>query len=441
MSSFPLRVRCKCVCKRTQKTSTSISMTITREYRIAGLMAVSAMFTLAGYEFIRSSSTVLFKSAWGADRLPLVMAAMPLVVLAGVALYGWILNRLGPRRTLLVTSLGSSLMILACYLVLLTGSKAITPVLFLFKEFYIVLLIEQYWSYINSSLKPQTARKVNGPITGIAGTGAAIGGTLVGLGAESLGTETLVLLAALALLPGTLVSDLAYRLHGEPAAPAIADGEKSGKRTTLGLGLFKHNPVLLALLSVVLVTQVVAAVLDLKFQGLLSAAYVGEQDRETAFQGWFWGTLNSVVLVLQFVIAPLLLSFFALRWVHLLMPLVHLAAVIAAIMAPSIFTVGLAFFLFKAFDYSVFRAAKEVLYVPLGFEERYRAKEVIDVFGYRTGKGASSAIIVVAQKAGLMMTQYYLAIALVMVLIWLSLVFPLTRKREAGPPSPPPHIA
>ena len=439
------------------------------------MMAVSASFTLAGYEFIRSSSTVLFKSDWGADRLPFVMAAMPVVVLVGVAAYGWILNQLGPRRTLLVTSLGSSLMIFACYLALLADSKAITPVLFLFKEFYIVLLIEQYWSYINSSLQQQTARKVNGPITGIAGIGAALGGTLVGLSAETLGTETLVLLAALALLPGTLVSDLAYRFHGEPAVPngeagpgkppvyyaeagqtLIKEAGKhdaeagqalineagkhdaetvpeqrvhgSGKRPTLGLGLFRNNPVLLSLLSLVLVTQVVAAVLDLKFQSLLSLEYAGEQDRETAFQGWFWGTLNSVVLLLQFVLAPLLLSFLALRWVHLLMPLVHLAAIAAAIMAPSVFTVGLAFFLFKAFDYSIFRAAKEVLYVPLGFEERYRAKEVIDVFGYRTGKGASSVAIVIAQKAGLVMTNYYLAIAMVMAMIWLALIFPLTRR-------------
>jgi predicted MFS family arabinose efflux permease len=141
------------------------------EYRVAAMMATAALFTLAGYEFIRSASTVLFKSAYGAENLPLVMAAMPVVVFCGVALYGWILSHLGPRRTLLVTSLGSAIVIVCCYLVLLTGSKEITPVLFLFKELYIVLLIEQYWSYINSSISSYTAKKINGPITGIAGIG------------------------------------------------------------------------------------------------------------------------------------------------------------------------------------------------------------------------------------------------------------------------------
>jgi len=43
----------------------------------------------------------------------------------------------------------------------------------------------------------------------------------------------------------------------------------------------------------------------------------------------------------------------------------------------------------KPIDYSLFRAAKKILYIPFSFDVRYRAKEVIDVFGYRFGKGAS----------------------------------------------------
>lgn len=388
------------------------------------MMAVSALFTLAGYEFIRSAATVLFKTAYGAENLPLVMAAMPVVVFAGVALYGWILSQLGPRRTLLVTTLGSAMAILCCYLLVLTGSKLITPVLFLIKEFYIVLLIEQYWSYINSSLKPETARKVNGPITGIAGLGGAIGGSLVAISAESLGTETMILLAAVALLPAALMSNITYAIHGEPQAPAA---EKGDKRHHMGWQLFRNNPTLSCLLAIVLSTQVIAAVLDFKFQGLLSVEFAGSPDKETAFQGRFWGILNTSVLALQFIIAPLLLSFVAIRRVHMMLPLIHMIAIALALFEPGLLTVGLAFFLFKGFDYSIFRAAKELLYIPLGFDERYRAKEIIDVFAYRSGKGGSSVAIVILQKAGVLMSNYYLAIGFVMTTLWLALVFPLTR--------------
>ena len=185
-------------------------------------MALAALFTLAGYEFIRSASTVLFKSAYGAENLPLVMAAMPVVVFLGVALYGRILSALGPRRTLLVTSLGSGLLIFTCYLLVVSGSKVVTPFLYLIKELYIVLLIEQYWSYINSSLAPDTAKKLNGPITGIAGFGGALGGTLVGMTAGEWGTEAMLLFASVSVIPAALVSNLTYRLHGEPDVPTIA---------------------------------------------------------------------------------------------------------------------------------------------------------------------------------------------------------------------------
>ena len=270
-------------------------MKVAKEYQVGALMACAAFFTLAGYEFIRSPATVLFKNAYGAENLPLVMAAMPLVVFAGVALYGWILSQLGPRRTLLVTSLGSGLLICACYLAVLSGSKIITPILFLTKEFYIVLLIEQYWSYINSSVSSDTAKKINGPITGIAGLGAFAGAKLVGLAAEPLGTESMLLLAALLLIPAAMVSEFTYRKHGEPAVPEPEygkHGETDHKKHYMGWQLFRENPTLASLLAVVLATQVIAAVLDFKFQGLLSTVFAGATDAETAFQGKFWGNVQ-----------------------------------------------------------------------------------------------------------------------------------------------------
>ena len=390
-------------------------------------MAAAAFFTLVGYEFIRSPATVLFKNTWGAENLPLVMSAMPVVVFGGVALYGWILSHLGPRRTLLVTSLGSSFFIVACYLGLLTGSKMVTPILFLVKELYIVLLIEQYWSYINSSLTTATAKKVNGPITGIAGIGGVVGGSVGSLIVGPLGTEAMVLAAALMLIPAAMVSNLTYRLHGEPEAPDTSDESVSHH---MGWQMFRSNPTLVCLLAIVLSTQVIAAVLDFKFNELLSVEFAGATDMETAFQLRFWGFLNLASIGLQFVIAPLLLSFIALRLVHLMLPLIHFTAIIFAIIEPSVFSVGLAFFLFKAFDYSIFRAAKEILYIPLEFDARYRAKEVIDVFGYRTGKGGSSVLITLAQRAGVIMGNYYLYIAFFMAAIWLTLIFPLTRQKS-----------
>ena len=405
---------------------------------LVGLMAGAAFFTLVGYELMRSSATVLFKSAYGADSLPIVMAAMPVVMLAGVWGYGQLLSRWGPRITLQMTIMGSSLLMIMGYGVLRLDVLWITPMLFLLKEFYVVLLIEQYWSYINSKLDSASAKKFNGPITGIAGLGSVLGAEMVARLAQPLGTEQLVVLSAIVLLPAALFCHLAFKRFGDPKGHD-EPSEQEGAGFSRGVGWYfvQQNPRLIALLAIVVSSQVVAAVLDFKFQFLLSDAFVGQQDAETAFQGEFWRNLNATAVAAQFVLTPLLLTLIALRWVHLIMPLVQCGAIVWALLNPSIWSVGLAFFLFKVFDYSLFRGAKELVYLPLGFQARYRAKEFIDVFGYRTSKGGTALAIASLQKIGLAMHQYYLWIGLIFAGIWLYMVIPLTRNETNSPDEKP----
>ena len=395
----------------------------------AGLMASAAFFTLLGYELMRSSATVLFKAAYGAERLPWVMACMPVVVLLGVWGYGQLLSRFGPRLTLQICSYASATLMVLGFALLKLEMIWVTPLLFLLKEFYVVLLIEQYWSYINSELDASSAKKLNGPITGIAGTGGVIGGILVAQLAIPLGTHALVLLAALVLLPSAWIANYAYRRFGEPALTTDEPPKSLGEG--IGWESVQRNPKLLSLLFIVIASQVTAAVLDFKFQLILSDAFVGRIDEETAFQGQFWFVLNLVTVLVQFVVTPFLLTWVALRWVHLMMPALHCCTIAWAVIEPTLFSVGLAFFLFKVLDYSVFRGAKELVYLPLGFDARYRAKEFIDVFGYRTSKGGSSLVVTVLQNLGVLMSSYYLFIALALAGLWSFLVFPLTRPEKA----------
>ena len=396
---------------------------------LVALMASAAFFTLLGYELMRSSATVLFKNAYGAENLPLVMAAMPIVMLIGVWGYGHLLSRWGPQATLQITIWGSVVLMVLGYVGLLWGMLWVTALLFLLKEFYVVLLIEQYWSYINSKLDQGAAKKFNGPITGVAGLGSVLGAELVARLAQPLGTEQLILVSAAVLPPAAVLCYAAFARFGNPEDVESMDREEE-KSFSRGVGwhFVRQNPRLIALLVIVVASQVIAAVLDFKFQFLLSESFVGRPDAETAFQGEFWRNLNATAVIAQFVLTPLLLTFIALRWVHLLMPMIQACAIVWALIDPSIWSVGLAFFLFKVFDYSLFRGAKELVYLPLDFQARYRAKEFIDVFGYRTSKGGTALVIASLQKMGYVMHQYYLWIGLCFVGLWLMMVAPLTRS-------------
>ncbi len=405
-------------------------------------IALAAAFLLCGYEFVRSVSNSLYIGAYGADRLPLIMALMPLGVLLSLYVYGLLLSRFGPARALFFTSGLSAAVLLACYwgvlphAVLVAGKEVMRPrwapaagILYILREAYIVVVLEQYWSLINSTLSPALAKRFNGPITGIASLGSIVGAGAVGRFAVSAGSETFLLFAAASLLPAAICSWLAYRWAGEPRP---APEEAGGRQGHLALGLFRRSPYLLLFAALIAITQVLSTALDLRFSGLAEEAFPVKDER-TAYFGHFWFTLNIAASVLQFVVAPALLHLAPLRLIHTAIPCVHLATGLALLLHPSLRTGAAALFAFKALDYSLFRSGKEIFYIPLSFDARYRAKEVIDAFVYRFSKGGLGLLLEVSRRAwGAVPGHWYPVFALVAAGLWLPVVWRLTGDAKAG---------
>jgi AAA family ATP:ADP antiporter len=400
---------------------------------LAMLIASAAAFTLGGYEFIRTPTNTLYKLEYGKANLPMVMAFLPLSVMAILYVYARILSWLGARKTLLVTSLGAAAVIALGQVAYDAGIKPAIVVLYLFSSAYVVLLIEQYWSYLNSVLKDSEAMRLNGPICGVASLGA-IAADAVGHGVTStLGTSTMMLLAAACTLPAAFVSDWAYRRSGEPRDQTIGHARRGGH---LALGEFKSRPVLVLLLAIVLATQVIAAVLALAFQGELQD-FLPDPDQQSTYSFKIYGLINLIAAGLQFVVAPLLLRWVRPGIIHVAMPLLQLFMVAAYLNDPGLTSIAAAYVAFKCIDYSVFRAAKEILYIPLPFDARYRAKEVIDVFGYRFSKGVTAGVITIVQNAGILFSEVmYAAVAGGAYLIWAGLAAPLGKLYKSAKTAP-----
>jgi AAA family ATP:ADP antiporter len=395
----------------------------------AAWIGVAAAFQLCGYEFIRSTSNTLFKEAYGAVNLPVVMAASLPTLLAALYVYGRVLTWLGPRRTLLATSAASALAMLLCYAAITGGSAPARRALYIIREVYVVLLIEQYWSLINSTLTDASARKFNGPICGLGSLGAILGAIGVGQWSAEFGTPAMILLAAASVVPAAYCSDVACRLAGEPKPAPDAEGRTSFG-DALGLKELFANRLLLGLFLIIVATQVVSAVFDLAFQGALQEA-LPNRDQQNAWSGNFYAMLNGASAFGQFVLAPLVLAWVPLRAVHLVIPAVHCLTGILVWRAPTMACTAGAYLLFKALDYSVFRAAKELLYLPLNFDARYRAKELIDVFGYRFGKGASSFTLAGLSNGGLTLGAATFGLCGAGAAgVWLLLVAVVMRRRE-----------
>lgn len=406
---------------------------------LALLVAAAAGCVLCGYEMLRTTANTLFVAAYGKRSLPWIVALIPIGVSPVIYGYGRLLSWLGPRRTLHVTTALAVLTMGLCYVAIQAGIKPVRGVLYVFKESYVVLLIEQYWSYIDSKLTKQSAKRLNGPICGIASIGAVLGGWLLSLLSARWGTLTMVPLAGVLTLPAILLTESAFARCGEPRRSSKQKGTISQEHGPdhLGLQLFRKNRMLVLLICLISSAQLVGGVLELSFKGMLQD-YIPDVDAQNAFSGRFFAWTNGLAMVGQFILAPVLLSLVERRYIHLAIPIVHTLCCAYLFVAPSLFRAGLALMAFKVLDYSLFRAAKELLYVPLSFDVRYRAKEIIDVFGYRASKAVTSLGITLLQYAGVTFTaSLYALIGMAGAGAWLGLVWPISRydRERAEEPS------
>ena len=91
-------------------------------------------------------------------------------------------------------------------------------------------------------------------------------------------------------------------------------------------------------------------------------------------------------------------------------------------LVPLFLTMAIAKVTSKSLDYSVFRASKELLYLPLGYKEKTQGKAVVDIMTYRVAKGLASLLVLTFTTMGwAYLVPYFtpLMIGVWFVLAWL----------------------
>jgi AAA family ATP:ADP antiporter len=171
--------------------------------------------------------------------------------------------------------------------------------------------------------------------------------------------------------------------------------------------------------------------LFLNYQTVLQAA-IPQADSQTKWAVEFEAVMNLLAAFMQFIAAPLLLRFLPIALILVAMPVVQVTAAAISFAHPSLRSAAAAYVIFKMFDYSLFKAAKETLYIPLSYDARYRAKEVIDVLGYRAAKGATSAVLAIFERLGAVITRAYGPVAIAAAAVWAMAAIIVARRRQIG---------
>lgn len=389
-------------------------------------IGLASAFLIGGYECIRSASNTIFKEAYGIDNFPLMIGLSPIFTMVVLLGYGKLLDLFGARKTLVISSFCAGTAILLCCVGVQNNIRIASALLFLTRESYPVVIVGQYWSYFNSVMKPAQAKSLSGILLAISTCGGILGAVFVSEYAVALGSITCAFIGGIACFPAGIISNVAYSIHNLPSLLKKAERKHVD---IIGLKLFGENRMLLMVLFIVLASQFYSAFTELNFQRQITATYA-DNDQQTAASALFFAWVNGTSVFLQVIVSPFLLKRISLLAVHRAIPIVHGIIILIAMLHPNLWTAGAALLVFKSVDYSIFRSAKEILYMPFSFDVRFRAKQIIDSFGYRSGKGLASLMVSFVEKALWFGPVNYLVLSLITVITWAIVVWPTVSIME-----------
>ena len=420
-------------------------------------LSLIAALILLSYSFARGPSESLFLKFHDQSLLPGLWIEMGLASIALVAIYNRLLNYFSLYRLFHASFMTTGVM----FAILLSGifpisEQTITifgqvfpigPVTFIriWCDLYIVLLVETFWSVSNLHFSLKSATLIYG-FLGIAGSlGSMLGNTLTGIYAETLGTETLIgltipcaVLMSLCLIPLRKTFNTGHHITNNDLetdativkTPISTENENTEEGTKKkasfieGLRVVGQSRYLPLILLLVLSSQVAVTLIDYQYQGLLQTLFTDVNER-SAVHAWVYLSIDIGSMIMQ-LLTGITLTILGVGATLSIIPLILILLCIVPIFTPVFFMIAMGKSASKFMTYSIFKSAKEILYLPLSYEEQTQGKAVIDIMIYRQAKLLTSLILIVlsAQKissemAGwftILVTSVWLAIS---ILLWL----------------------
>jgi AAA family ATP:ADP antiporter len=394
-----------------------------------GIAAV-AFVMLFGYELARSSVESLFLERHGSDALPWAWVAVACATLGVVWVYSSFAVRVPLLRLFAVAIGGSAGTLVAAIAYHRAGLPGSLYVLYVWKDVHVVVLLEMLWTFANLVFRVRTARwsyggfLVAGSLGGLTGglavgalsarygTEAVLGAPLVPLTLLGVGTICAPFLLRRAVLPSTVLPRTVLPRTEGPglAAPPARDQVRASRETSrsetssseavlgrLAPGLrgavetFRASPYLPWMLALVVIVQVVITVIDYQYNHALELAYPVTDER-TQVMGWVYASINVGAILLQ-AASGFILRFAGVPAVLLAVPVLLAAGLSLFVATPRFALAAVVKISSKVLDYSLFKSAKEILYIPLGYAEKTRGKAAIDMLGYRVAKGGASVLL------------------------------------------------
>ncbi len=361
------------------------------------LLLSSAYFfcLMLGYYLLRPLREAM-GIARGADKLPWLMTGTLLVMLLANPAFAALVSKL-PRRRFIPMAyrfFGLNLVLFFLLFRLLPGHGGVVLgyTFYIWLSVYNLFVVSVFWGFMGDLFDEHQGKRLfgfiamGGTLGAILGAGLTEGlsqGALLGFTLPFKATPSALVLVAAVFLELAVQCVLALaRLHklGNEAGGA----REPGPGLMEGLRLITQSRYLQLICAYMLLFTLTTTFLYMAQGAIVAKAFATQAARAAAFARIdFW--VNVLTLVTQLFLTSRLISTFGLRPVLVLLPVLSLVGFGALWLWPTFAVLAVFQVLRRGLHYAVDRPAREILYIPLGPDEKYKSKPFIDTFVYRGG--------------------------------------------------------
>jgi AAA family ATP:ADP antiporter len=366
------------------------------------LLLLFFFITFAAY-IIKPVKEAALISAFNVGQLPYAYLLTAVVIGFVVHLNSHLLERLERRRYMSATFLFFCACLLVFWLCFFgyikVSAKALALAYWVWSDIFIAAAVSQFWIAVNDACHPHQAKRLVGLFVS-GGLLGGIAGSLLATGlAEQIGSEHLLLVSAGLLLLPLVIVNLIYQERvpraGAGALSSAAVGYLESFRLVRGSRYLRHIATLVA------VAVSVGTMVQFLFTWAVKDAII-LTDKRTAFLAGFNLVLLAVSWILQLFLTARVLRWFGLRPVLMTAPVWIGLAALAVLLWPVGAVLVWACLLRgsdKVFDNSLNQSARELLYMPLAAEVKYKAKVFIDIFVNKFASGLAAIVLLVGFSA------------------------------------------
>jgi AAA family ATP:ADP antiporter len=405
------------------------TMPATPRERAAALWSFAYFFTLlAGYYVLRPLRDQM-GIAGGVKNLPWLFTATFISLLVAQPLYGALVARL-PRARFIPIVYHFFVVNLAVFWLLLTlgiETALVARVFFVWVSVFNLFAVAVFWSFMADLYDAEQGKRLFGFI-GAGGTAGALLGPIITIFLSvPLGPINL-LIAAAAFLEVAVFC--VYRLERVATAQAGAQvqQERIGGGALAALPELIRSPYLLGIGAWVSLLSFAATILYFEQAHIVSAAVhnAGAQTRVFATIDLAVGLLT---LATQVFVSGHLIKRFGTGIATGVLPAIYVGGFAALFLSPTLAVIMVVQVLQRWMNFAIANPARQVFFTVISREEKYKAKNLIDVVIYRGSDALSGWVFDSMQALGLKLGAIALCV-LPVTMGWLLLSAALGRAQE-----------